>query len=151
MAKRTEAQKRATEAGAKASRTFETVEEFNQCANAYFKSCDESGALYGEAGLALYLNEHNPKGHIITVTALRRWYDGEFCEYLQDAVHLAYMRIAAQIETDPRYQEKGGMATRGIFLQKQRRIAGYSDRENDKKDTTVNIVFGDNMTADDFK
>lgn len=129
---------------------FPHVEDFQKVADAYFDECDERGVLYGEAGLALYLSEHNKKGRTVTLTTLRAWYDGEHCAYLQDAVQMAYLRIQNQVETDERYREKG-MVTRGIFLQKQTRLGGYQDKIEQKNDTTVRIVHGDSVDDSDFK
>jgi hypothetical protein len=85
------------------------------------------------------------------VETLQRWWDGEKNPQLQDAVKIAYMRIQSQIETDPRYQEKGGMATRSIFLQKQKRFGGYQDKVEEKKDHTIRIIHGNSMDESDFK
>ena len=129
---------------------FPHVEDFQKVADDYFDECDERGVLYGEAGLALYLSEHNKKGRTVTLTVLRSWYDGDRCAYLQDAVQMAYLRIQNQVETDERYREKG-MVTRGIFLQKQTRLGGYQDKIEQKNDTTVRIVHGDSVDDSDFK
>lgn len=131
--------------------TFETAEEFTEAANRYFDECDASGALYGEAGLCLALTKYNRKGRVVTLRALQSWCDGTKAVYLQDAVQMAYLRIQSQIETDPRYQAKGGMATRAIFLQKQKRLGGYQDKPVDTAPPTINITFGKNMDENDFK
>ena len=47
--------------------------------------------------------------------------------------------------------EKGGMATRGIFLQKQARFGGYQDKIEARTDTTVKIIHGSSMDESDFK
>lgn len=142
---------KAREAASKKLSVFETAEDFSEAAEAYFLECDLNGDLYGEAGLCLGLTRFNKKGRVVTLRQLREWYDGENCKYLKDAVQLAYLRIQAQIESDPRYQEKGGMATRSIFLQKQARFGGYQDKSETKHDATVNIVFGNGVEASDFK
>lgn len=141
----------AHEAMVEACSIFPTVEEFDEAAARYFDECDAKDALYGEAGLCLALSEYNAKGKTVTLRALRNWYDGESCIWLQDSVQRAYLRIQEQIETDPRYREKGGMATRAIFLQKQNRFGGYQDRQDVKNDSTVKIVFGEGMNESDFK
>lgn len=138
-------------AAQKAHSVFETVEDFQAAADAYFAECDAEGQLYGEAGLCLGLTKYNTKGRTVTLNTLRSWYDGEKCEYLKDAVQMAYMRIQAQLETDPRYQDKGGMATRAIFLQKQKRFGGYQDKQETKNDTTVRIVLGEGAEPSDFR
>lgn len=131
--------------------TFETAAEFTEAANRYFDECDASGTLYGEAGLCLALTKYNRKGRTVNLRSLKDWYDGYKATYLQDAVQQAYLRIQSQIETDPRYQEKGGMATRAIFLQKQKRLGGYQDKPVDVAPPTINITFGKNMDESDFK
>lgn len=148
--RREEARQAATEAAAKRNAVFETAEEFDAAANAYFDACDASGKLYGEAGLCLALSDSNRKGYTVTLRALRGWYDGERCEYLQDAVQRAYLRIQEQIETDPTYREKG-MVPRSIFLQKQMRLGGYQDRVETKSDATVKVIFGSGVDESDFK
>lgn len=140
----------AHKAAAEVTSIFPTVEEFQRVADGYFDDCDERGVLYGEAGLALYLSEHNRKQAAVTLTTLRRWYDGERCPHLQDAVQMAYLRIQNEIETSAVYREKG-MVTRGIFLQKQSRLGGYQDRIEQKNDTTVRILHGESVDESDFK
>ena len=137
-------------AAAAAASTFETEEEFDTAAEAYFDYCDANGMLYGEAGLCLALSKGNRKGRTVTLQALRDWYDGKHCEYLQDAVQRAYLRIQAQIETDPTYREKG-MVPRSIFLQKQTRLGGYQDKVETKSDATVKVIFGSGVDESDFK
>ena len=129
---------------------FPDVGDFEFLANAYFTYCDGNNLLYGEAGLALYLSDHNTKGKVVTVNALRRWCDGDACPHLQEAAQRAYLRIQSQIESDPRYQEKG-MVTRSIFLQKQKRLGEYQDKVEAKNDHTFKFVFGNSMDESDFK
>lgn len=142
---------RSTDAAHDACTIFPTAEEFVAAADGYFSECDTRHTLYGEAGLCLYLSKHNAKGRTVTLRALRSWYDGDKCEHLQDAVQAVYLRIQAQIETDPRYQEKGGMTTKAIFLMKQARLGGYQDKTEQKTDTTVTIVHGSTMDGSDFE
>lgn len=142
---------RETDAAHEACSIFLTAEAFTTAAKGYFAACDAAGVLYGEAGLALYLSRHNDKGRVVTLKTLRTWYDGNKCPYLQDAVQAAYMEIMAQIETDYRYREKGGMATKAIFLLKQARLGGYQDRVEQKTDATVTIVHGPTMDGSDFE
>ena len=141
----------ATEAAREAHAVFATAEEFTEAATRYFDECDAQNLLYGEAGLCLALSKYNHNGRPVAMKTLRKWYDGEACEYLQDAVQQAYLRIQAQIESDPRYREKGGMSSRAIFLQKQKRFGGYRDKDEVKLDTTVRVIHGDNMDASDFE
>lgn len=141
---------RDTDAAHEACSIFPTAEAFTEAARGYFEACDAAGVLYGEAGLALYLSRHNDKGRVVTLKTLRTWYDGDKCKYLQDAVQAAYMEIMAQIETDPRYQEKGGMSSKAIFLMKQSRLGGYTDKNEQKETAPVVINFGANMDKSDF-
>lgn len=129
---------------------FATAEEFSDAANAYFSRCDADGELYGEAGLCLALSQGNRERRAVTLSTLRRWYDGEECPWLQEAVELAYLRIQSQIETDPRYGASGGMATRAIFLHKQPRYGGYTDKQEQRTEATVKVVFGGTMDKSDF-
>lgn len=124
------------------SQEYATAEALKTKCEAYFSQCDEDCVLYGEAGLALYLN--------VTIKTLRRWYDGERHEDFQDTVQMAFLRIQNQIETDPRYQEKG-MVTRGIFLNKQPRFGGYQDKVEARQDISVNVNMGKGMDESDFK
>ena len=94
--RREQARQAATDAAAKSHAVFETAEEFEAAANAYFDSCDYIGKLYGEAGLCLALSKENRKRRTVTLATLRKWYDGESCQYLQDAVQRAYMRSCAR-------------------------------------------------------
>lgn len=130
---------------------FATAEEFSKAAEGYFTHCDAQEDLYGEAGVCLWLSSHNPGGAIVTQQTLRSWYDGEACPWLRDAVRLAYLRIQHQIETDPRYQGKGGMTSKAVLLLKQSRLGGYADRPEQKGDAPVKVVFGENMEQSDFE
>lgn len=123
-------------------RDYATAADLKSKCDEYFRTCDNTGVLYGEAGLALYLG--------VTITTLRRWYDGDRCKDLKDPAQMAYLRIQNQIEIDPRYQEKG-MVTRGIFLNKQPRFGGYQDKVEAKQDISVNVNFGAGMDDSDFK
>lgn len=122
---------------------FGSVVEFQTAADAYFDACDADEKLYGEAGLCLALG--------VSLNTLRRWYDGKLRPELQEAVQRAYLRIQDQIETDPVYMEKGGMTSRAIFMLKQPRFAGYTDKVEARQDLTVNIKHGKDMNESDFK
>lgn len=141
----------ATEAAAMQHAVFPTAEDFERVADAYFDHCDQEGVLYGEAGLCLYLTRHNAKGRNVSLSTLHDWYDGENCTWLQESVQQAYLRIQSQIESDPRYGEKGGMATRAIFMQKQRRLGNYKDKSENTQTTKVQIIHGDSVDMSDFK
>ena len=140
-------------AGAKERAVFETAEEFNEAAQAYFDEADREGKLYGEAGLCLGLSRFNKKGRSVSISTLRRWYDKglESCPGLQEAVQMAYLRIQEQIETDPAYMEKSGMNTRALFLLKQSRLGGYQDKQEAKGDVQLNISIGKNMDKSDLE
>lgn len=131
---------------------FESVEEFNAAADAYFAEADAGGKLYGEAGLCLGLSRFNRKGRNVSLATLRRWYDrgAENCPGLQEAVQMAYLRIQEQIESDAAYIGSG-MGTRAIFLQKQARLGGYQDKQEGKNEVNLNISFGKNMDKSDFE
>jgi hypothetical protein len=122
---------------------FETPEQLREKCDEYFKACDKSKTLYGEAGLALHLG--------VSLSTMRSWYDARRSPELQETIEYAYMRIMSQIETDERYQEKGGMATRAIFLLKQKMLGGYQDKVAAQTDMNVNVKMGDGMDASDFK
>lgn len=134
----------------KSSAIFPTAEEFTRAAESYFAQCDDQGLVYGEAGLCLALSRSNPKGRAVTLQTLRGWYDGKDCLWLQEAVQLAYLRIQSQIESDPRYQDKSGMITRGSNLQKQPRLGGYQDK-GERQEVTVKIICGSSMEESDFQ
>lgn len=142
---------RNTDAAHTACTIFPTAEEFTAAADGYFAECDATDTLYDEAGFCIYLSKHNAKGRTVTLRTLRSWCDGDAAKHLQEAVELAYLRMQHQIATDPRYQEKGGMATKAIFLMKQKRLGGYQDKIEQKNDTTVTIVHGQTMDGSDFE
>lgn len=140
----------AHDAAKDAHTAFLTAEAFTEAADAYFDECDANNQLYGEAGLCLALSKKSQNGKVVTLRALRSWFDGDSCTHLQGAVQAAYLRIQAQIETDPRYREKGGMPAKAIFLLKQPRLGGYTDRTEQKSETAVNITYGPATDQSDF-
>ena len=109
----------------------------------YFEDCDESGKLYSEQGMALYLG--------VTLRALDAWWRGERCPDLQEEVQLAYLRIAEQIATDERYNDQKGMISLKIFLLKQQKFGGYQDRIEARQDISVNVKMGAGMDESDFR
>lgn len=125
------------------SRKYYSAKELEQIANAYFEACDEKNVLYGEAGLALGLG--------LTLRELREMYDGKRGEAFQTVIQRAYLCIQNQIETSPAYREKGGMATKAIFLLKQPRLGGYQDKIEARNDMTVNVKMGAGVDESDFK
>jgi len=139
-----------------ANRIFETGEDFTEAANKYFDECDNhidangNTELYSEAGLCLGLYKYGSKHRIVTVQKLHDWFDNDDRPDLQEAVRMAYMRIQHQIETDPRYQEKGGMATRAIFELKQKYLGGKVDKAVAENKTVVKFDFG-NLDMSDLK
>ena len=120
---------------------FETAEELQEKIDAYFADCDEQGKLYSEVGMALFLK--------VSLTALDQWWRGSRCLYLQETIRMAYTRIAEQIATDPRYNDRQMVSYR-IFLLKQEKFGGYQDRVEAKNDLTVNVKMGANMEESDF-
>lgn len=132
----------AHEAATKSHSIFESADEFSAVAAAYFEVCDAEYEKYSESGLCLFLSKHNNKGRNITLQTLHKWYDGEACEHLQEVVQMAYLRIQHQIETDPRYDDKGMSAYR-IFLEKQSRLGGKTDKTEAKQDVKVELSVKD--------
>ena len=55
----------ATDAARASHAVFGSAEEFTLVANGYFADCDAREQLYGEAGLCLWLSEHNRKGRSV--------------------------------------------------------------------------------------
>lgn len=127
----------------KERRPFASAAELAAACEAYFAACDQAGKLYGEAGLALHLG--------VTLVSLRRWYDGKRSPDFQETIQRAYLRIQDQIETSPAYMEKGGMATKAIFLLKQARLGGYQDKVEARQDLSVHVKLGSGMEDSDFK
>lgn len=143
---------RSVEAAHAATAAFNSVDEFNDAANKYFDECDENGLLYGEAGLCLGLTKYHPRGKNVTPQTLHKYFNGDApTPELTEAVRMAYLRIQSQVETDERWREKGGMATRAIFLQKQKWFGGYQDKVEEKQEKTVTIIHGGSVEDSDFK
>lgn len=120
---------------------FKTAEELQEKLDAYFADCDEQRKLYSEVGMALFLK--------VSLITLDQWWRGTRCPYLQETIRMAYTRIAEQIATDPRYNERQMVSYR-IFLLKQEKFGGYQDRVEAKNDLTVNVKMGANMEESDF-
>lgn len=106
----------------------------------YFARCDAAGTLYGEAGLALQLG--------VSLETLRAWYDGEGRPELTREIRRAYLRIQSQLESSPAYVGNG-MASKAVFLMKQRRLGGYRDKAEEKRDLTVHVRLGKDMDESD--
>lgn len=124
-------------------RPYKDAPALRRACEAYFSRCDQEGALYGEAGLALALG--------VTLRTLRDWYDGKTCEDLQNETQRAYLRIQDQIETGPAYTGKSGMSTRAVFLLKQARLGGYQDRPEARQDAAVNVRMSGGVDEEDFR
>lgn len=124
-------------------RGFETVSDLEKRIDDYFADCDAAGKLYGPAGLALALGLD-----LEDLFALREGLERP--EFVRP-VKRAFLRIQDQVETDPRYREKGGMATRAIFALKQPWLGAYQDKIEAKQDLTVNVKMGGGMDESDFK
>lgn len=122
---------------------FSSVAELKERINAYFDACDKDKKLYGPAGLALALG--------LEMEELMSLREGRDAPMLMKPVKRAFLRIQDQVETDPRYREKGGMATRAIFALKQPWLGAYQDKIEAKQDLTVNVKMGGNMDESDFK
>ena len=120
---------------------FETADEFQKAVDAYFHECDTEGKLYSEVGMAVSLG--------VTMGCLDQWWRGLKCPYLQEPVRMAYLRIAEQICTDPRYNERQMVSYR-IFLLKQEKLCGYQDKVESRSDLNVNVKMGKNMEDSDF-
>lgn len=153
-------------AAAHRKQTIEKIKAFLKESEEYFDTQDRLEQAYSEAGLANAMRW--------TVQRLQGYYDyndgreAEVVEAQVEAfeaddeeiddprcvmsyyVRLAYQRIQEQIDTSPIYQEKG-MVTRGIFLNKQKRLGGYQDKFEQKQDISVNVTFGDGADADCWK
>ena len=122
---------------------FASVLELENRIDAYFDECDGCGKLYGPAGLALALG--------LELEELMSLRDGRDAPALMKPVKRAFLRIQDQVETDSRYREKGGMATRAIFALKQPWLGGYQDKIEAKQDLTVNVKMGGGMDESDFQ
>lgn len=121
---------------------FSSVEELEDRIGAYFDGCDKERKLYGPAGLALALD--------LELEDLMSLREGKEGTELMRPVKRAFLRIQDQVETDPRYREKGGMATRAIFALKQPWLGAYQDKIEAKQDLTVNVKMGSGMDESDF-
>ena len=132
-----------TSASREKTRGCKTAKELETALNRYFDDCDANGELYSEAGIALALE--------VPVETLADWWEGKGPEGFTWPVKRAFLRLQHQIETHPAYREKGGMATRGIFALKQRRLGGWVDRIEAKQDLTVNVKMGGGMDESDFR
>lgn len=124
---------------------------FTRAANRYFELCDSEGRLYSEAGLCLSLHSLGARERAVTPAMLRAWYDDDSQPALRDAVRSAYLRIQLQIETDPRYWEKSGIASRAVQLLSQHCFGGALQRDETRQGPTVQVIFGGGVESSDFQ
>ena len=122
---------------------FSSAAELEELIDGYFAACDEEKKLYGPAGLALALD--------LELEALMDLRAGKEGTELMRPVKRAFLRIQDQVETDSRYRDKGGMATRAIFALKQPWLGAYQDKIEAKQDLTVNVKMGPGMDESDFR
>lgn len=122
-------------------RVFETPLALHRALEKYFSECDEGGKLYSEAGMALSLG--------VSPATLDNWWRGKNCPDLQDVIQRAYLRIAEQIATDDRYNNRN-MVSLKIFLLKQQKFGGYQDKVEARQDISVNVKMGSGMDESDF-
>lgn len=122
-------------------RKYDTPAELRQKVDEYFADCDRRGALYGEAGLALWLN--------VSLDTLHSWFDGRYSADLQGEAQRAYLIIQNQVETAPVYQDKA-LSARAIFLMKQARYGGKVDKVESKQDVSVKVKMGKQMDESDY-
>lgn len=123
------------------ARKYKSAASLKNKLEAYFAWCDDEGRLYSEQGMALYLG--------VSMSTLDTWWRGKYCLDLQDTIRWAYLRIADQIMTDPRYAEKS-MVSLKIFLLKQEKFGGYQDKVESRQDISVNVKMGSGMEESDF-
>ena len=129
-------------AGPESQRKYIDAAALQERLDGYFADCDQKDKLYSEQGMALYLG--------VSITTLDQWWRGLRCPDLQETLQMAYMRIAEQICTDERYNEKG-MVSLKIFLLKQEKYGGYQDRIESRQDLTVSVKMGADMDDSDFR
>ena len=130
-----------TMAARAAWRKYANADELREAVNGYFADCDARHALYGEAGLALWLD--------VSLETLHSWCDGKYAVDLQPEIQRAYLKIQNQVETDPAYQDKS-LSARAIFLMKQMRYGGKVDKVEAKNDISVKVKMGKGMDSSDF-
>ncbi len=124
-----------TGAGAK----YETAEELQEKLDAYFAECEERGDVPEEFSLGVYLG--------VSLMTLDNWYNGRRCEYLQETIQMAYMRMSAAAVQMAYRNPKAPMP---IFALKQKRYGGYQDKVEANAEVKVSVQMGKNMEASDF-
>lgn len=126
-----------------AQRTIKDEKTLRKLCDEYFDQCDRDGILYDEAGLLLHL-------HVLEPT-WNSWWEGTRCPDLMDETRRACMRIQHQLLTDSRWRTSGGLTSMAIFLLKQKRLGGYTDKVMANTQMNVNVKYGDGMDESDFK
>ena len=121
---------------------FPDPAELAESLDGYFAHCDAINEKYSESGICLWLSKHNKKNRNVTLQTLHYWYDGVYSEHLQELVQMAYTRIMHQIETDPRYDDKAMVPYR-IFLEKQKRYGGKTDKQEISNDVKFELTIKD--------
>ena len=87
---------------------------------------------------------HYSSGETVT---LDNWYNGRRCEYLQETIQMAYMRMSAAAVQMAYRNPKAPMP---IFALKQKRYGGYQDKVEANAEVKVSVQMGKNMEASDF-
>lgn len=108
--------------------------------DAYFDQCDETGELYGEAGLSLALK--------ISLKTLREWKDNAEHAF-HDAAEYGYLRIIAAVDQKEEYRNKA-MVAKAINLCKQDRFLAYQDKPTENKSIDIHVKFGPGTESSDF-
>lgn len=122
-----------------ASPKYATAEELQEKIDAYFAECEANGDVPEEFGLGVYLG--------VSLMTLDNWYNGRRCEYLQDTIQMAYMRMSAAAVQMAYRNPKAPMP---IFALKQKRYGGYQDKVEANAEVKVSVQMGKNMEASDF-
>ena len=125
------------------TRGYRTAKELEAVLDGYFADCDLVGELYSEAGIALALN--------VPVETLADWWEGKGPDGYTWPVKRAYLRRLQLIVTHGALRVMGGMASRGFFALKQKRLGGWVDRVEAKSDINVNVKMGGGMDESDFQ
>ena len=118
---------------------YATAEALQEKLDAYFAKCEEDGIVPEEFSLGVYLG--------VSLMTLDNWYNGRRCEYLQETIQMAYMRMSAAAVQMAYRNPKAPMP---IFALKQHRYGGYQDKVEAKAEVKVSVKMGENMEASDF-
>lgn len=118
---------------------YATAEALQEKLDAYFAGCEATGNVPEEFSLGVYLG--------VSIETLDNWYSGRRCDYLQETIQMAYMRMSAAAVQMAYRNPKAPMP---IFALKQKRYGGYQDKVEAKAEVKVNVKMGENMEASDF-